>query len=369
MRVVFALHGTNKRFGIAKYFYLLARELRNLDVQVKIVTDSFDSLEFVHEACGADVDLMMLSPLARGVKDTAFYSWNLSRYLKSIRDDFDVLHTAHVNPFFYLQQRDHKPVVFQPFGNELFTLVGAGFSNSYCLFAQPVLRYCAEKATVVVSEGEFQHEEMRRFYPKMKALKVLPVGVDTSKVVRKTDYSRPDGVFDFLAVNSFDPWESMDTLVDAFATVFAQNLEQVRLTIVGGGPLKKAIRDKAESQNLPVTFRQNIPDDELYRLYAWADAFVCSTRESDFQMGVLEAMATGLPVLTSEFGWVPPCCATFYRSQSGDGKRPLASAMTRMVRTDQYKMAEIGKQGLEAVKQYDFAEIAKRAVKIYEEVA
>ena len=58
---------------------------------------------------------------------------------------------------------------------------------------------------------------------------------------------------------------------------------------------------------MPVTFLKNVPEVELQKLYAESDAFVCTTRETDFQMSVLEAMAAGLPIISTELRWLPEC--------------------------------------------------------------
>ncbi len=367
MKVVFAAHGTDKPFGISKYFSLLARELYRLGVDVEIIVDSEIGLTLIKTWCGLGPELTVLPYLARGSRGTAEYALRLSMHLKG-RSDFDILHTGHVTPFFYLMQPHHKPVVYQPFGNELFTLVGKGFSPAHCAVGQPVLRYCAHQASVVVSEGDFQEPEMHKFYPKMKKLDVLPVGVDVAYAKKKTDYNT-NGAFKFLSVNSLDPYEGMDMLLDAFSSACSYcAAHSLKMTIVGGGKLEDFLKEKARALELPVLFKKHIPEEELLELYATADALVCPTEETDFQMGVLEAMAAGLPVITTAASWVPTSCTTFANDVDATRRRHLTRAMLTMVQTSTAQRATIGHVEQADVQAYDFAVIARKAISIYKEL-
>lgn len=70
----------------------------------------------------------------------------------------------------------------------------------------------------------------------------------------------------------------------------------VRLVIVGRGPLKKALQKKADFGR--VFFVDSLPREELMELYKRSDLFVLASREMDpFGMVAAEAMHFGTPVL------------------------------------------------------------------------
>lgn len=361
MRVVLAAHNTAQWLGVNKYFYLLAGHLADLGVNVRVIVDAVEGLDAVHSVCGTrHVSTRLLKPTATGGPSTARYCWNLNKYLLA-EVDFDVLHCGHILPFFYLMNEERKPVVFQPFGNELFTLAGRGLNRWYCKAAQPVLRFCGERADMLLAEGDFQRMEMRKYYPKYfcgKDLGMLPVGVDTRGALRKTEYT-PHGPFQFLAVNSLLPYEGMDELVAAFRKVYKRCYS--RLVIVGAGSEKARLEELATGTD--VLFLEDVPEPLLRTLYADSDAFVCTTRETDFQMGVLEAMASGLPVLAREAEWLPGSVGWFQKDGSD-----LADKMFSLAAKPVSSKAEEGKRCLGEVQQYSFTRIAEKAVKIYEEV-
>ena len=353
MKVMLATHRTNQWLGVNKYFYLLGKYLARLGVEVNIIVDSMGGYDAVREICGDSVDIVTLGPTALGPISTARYCRNVANYLEG-HQDFDVLHCGHVVPFFYLAAKKRHPVVFQPFGNELFTLAGDGLNSWYCWMAQFVLRYCGEHADVLLAEGEFQLEEMRQYYPGVRRLEVLPVGVDTEDMVPK-DHHR-DGAFRFLAVNSLLTYEGMDDLIRAFREACVWT--DARLVIVGSGSEGERLRKMAVA--LPVEFREGLSETELEVQYVRSDAFVCTTHERDMQMGVLEAMASGLPVIARDARWLPDSVIRF------NGFTELRDEMIGLMATLPRKRREVAEKGLEEVRQYSFTRIAEKALEIYE---
>lgn len=358
MRIVIAAHGTERYSGIPKYSYLLAIALAKKGIDVLVILDSSHGQHKLQELCSNDADIRtsIVSPPVGNSLSMAKYSWNLARYLAGNRD-FDILHTSHVTPYFYLRRRHRKPVVFQPFGNELFTLAGKGLNSLYCKLAQPILRYCGNKADVLVSEGEFQHADMAKWYRRPESeLRVLPIGIDLPSLPVKRTYTR-QAVVKFLAVNSLYRYEGMNSLIEALKIAHRAS-GNISLTIVGTGPLEKHLKKKTD--RYPVRFLKELSELQLGKLYADSDVFVCTSRETDYQMGVLEAMAVGLPILSAPpREWLPPEAV-----QVSLGN--LASAMKVMATWTSEEAAVVGKAMHWTATQYDFKEIADKAVKIYE---
>ena len=368
MKVVLATHKTNQWLGVNKYFYLLGKHLAKLGVEVTIIVDSMKGVKAVNQCCDITTHTVYIPPTVNTVISTMQYCHNLAKQLKDM--DFDILHCGHVLPYVYLKKdiyvkttrsrretsyyRYHrKPVVFQPFGNELFTLAGRGMNRIYCKMAQPILRSCGENADVLLAEGEFQIDEMKQYYPKAKRIEILPVGVEP--MVQKKNYAVGKR-FQFLSVNSLLPYEGMDELIDAFAVLNSS----CDLVIVGSGSEEARLQRRVKWLNLRVKFLKNISERDLHTLYRESDAFVCPTYETDFQMGVLEALATGLPVISRAANWLPESVIQF------KNKIELADMMLMVSTTTSSTRAQNAEKGLKEVEQYSFTNIARKAVKIYE---
>lgn len=103
-----------------------------------------------------------------------------------------------------------------------------------------------------------------------------------------------------------------DRLLDAWPEV-VRRFPDARLVIVGDGPMRRRLTDQA-ARAAPgtVTLTGPVPDADLPRYYAAADAFVLPCRDNrrglqveGLGLSVLEASAAGLPVVVGRSGGSP----------------------------------------------------------------
>jgi glycosyltransferase involved in cell wall biosynthesis len=104
--------------------------------------------------------------------------------------------------------------------------------------------------------------------------------------------------FTFLYVGRLAPEKSVEVVLSAFARLSAQcPAGSVRLLVAGTGPSEAALRNQAPPG---VTFLGAVNRaTDLPALYASADAFVYASTTETLGLVVLEAMASGLPVVAT----------------------------------------------------------------------
>ena len=109
-----------------------------------------------------------------------------------------------------------------------------------------------------------------------------------------------------LYVARFQAFKNHALLLDAFAKL-AQDHPVVRLVLAGSGPLRERCEQQAADLGLAekVLFLGEVPYAELPAVYAAADVKAISSDYESFCFAALEAMSTGLPVLTTDCAWVP----------------------------------------------------------------
>ncbi len=116
------------------------------------------------------------------------------------------------------------------------------------------------------------------------------------------------GADEFVAlyVARFQAFKNHALLIDAFAR-FVRGHAAARLVLAGSGPLRERIERQAAELGLAdkVLFLGEVPFRELPGVYAAADVKVVSSDYESFCFAAIEAMATGLPVLTTDCAWVP----------------------------------------------------------------
>lgn len=138
-------------------------------------------------------------------------------------------------------------------------------------------------------------------------------GVDTEKF--EPAASKPPGVMpdafygpDQLVIGTvgrLQPVKDQVLLVRAFARLLRDSpglRPRVRLAIIGDGPLRATLRDCIAAEG--VTDATWLPGarDDVARLYQCLDVFVLPSLREGISNTLLEAMATGLPVIATSVG-------------------------------------------------------------------
>ena len=105
--------------------------------------------------------------------------------------------------------------------------------------------------------------------------------------------------FKLLYVGRVSREKGLDVLAESFRTVHAHRPD-MRLVIVGDGPYLEEMR--AQLAGLPVVFTGYLKGQALAEAYAGADLFVFPSATDTFGNVVLEAQASGLPVVVTSSG-------------------------------------------------------------------
>ena len=104
----------------------------------------------------------------------------------------------------------------------------------------------------------------------------------------------------FLAVGRFSPrHKGFDLLIQAFA-LFAQNNQEWTLDIVGDGPDKNLLQHMITEKGLEERIQLHPFTKEIQAYYSSANIYVLSSRWEGFGLVMVEAMAHGLPVISSD---------------------------------------------------------------------
>jgi len=108
-----------------------------------------------------------------------------------------------------------------------------------------------------------------------------------------------------LSTRNFEPMYNVACVLRAFARVQAR-YPDASLTLVGSGSQDSTLRTLAAEMSLRnVTFAGRVAPSEIARFYADADIYVQAPTIDNMPLSVLEAFASGLPVVSTEVGGVP----------------------------------------------------------------
>lgn len=289
--------------GITNYISLNKRYLEQAGHEVFVFT--FGDLDYKD-----DETRIFRSPGLQLV-DTGYYlSFHYSRQVKALLQTMDVVHVHH--PFLSgrLALRYCRPLRIPI----LFTS-----HTRYDLYAQAYLPLLPEEISatfletympsfcnavdLVISPSTGMAQVLQQLGVKSH-IEIVPNGVELQLFHQNGQFAqrtkigfKPEDII-FVFSGRLGPEKNLSFLIKAFAGV-AEAIENVHLVIIGGGPEEQALKNQAAGTGASkrVHFFGMLDYDLLPAYLAMCDAFVTASVTEVHPLSVIEAMATGLPVL------------------------------------------------------------------------
>jgi glycosyltransferase involved in cell wall biosynthesis len=173
-----------------------------------------------------------------------------------------------------------------------------------------------------------------------------------------------------LFVSSLWPYKNCDGLLRAWALARPE-LGDRQLAIVGAGRDEKylaSLRALAAELGIgdDVVFVGGVPLEETVHFYRAADVFVYPSLNETFGLPILEAMACGCPVVTSDTSAMPETAGG--AALLSDPKEPasIASAITEAARVGRDRLRDLG---LKRASEFTWGATGASTLDVYREVA
>jgi glycosyltransferase involved in cell wall biosynthesis len=281
------------------------------------------------------------------------------------RHRFDLVHChsayppAHVSRT--LRRLTGLPYVVRPHGADI--LPGEAIRSSWWL--EKRMLSALRAADAVVAQGAFLRDVVLDCGIPAGRVHVIHNGVDGSAFAASAPHPHPRPYV--LGLGSLVPHKGFDLLVRAFARGVPDDVD---LLIAGEGPERDSLRRLADDLGLAdrVHLLGNVMGESKVSLYRSAAVFVCPSRREPFANVILEAFASGLPVVATDVGG--------NRELLGDGAgilcRPddpasLAEGVGRVLREPD--LAEGLRRGAaETAARHAWRRVARRYVEVYRSV-
>ena len=165
--------------------------------------------------------------------------------------------------------------------------------------------------------------------------------------------------------------KNLETLVEAFAHV-AERAHDLRLVLGGERywqPTVDAVDRLVRERGLGdrVRWLGHVPDDDLPFLYRGAGVFAFPSRQEGFGLPVLEALASGTPVVCARATSLPEVAGPAALYHEPDDAAGLGSAMLRVL-DDPELARDLSARGRARAREFSWARTAAATLDVYREV-
>jgi glycosyltransferase involved in cell wall biosynthesis len=238
-----------------------------------------------------------------------------------------------------------------------------------------------ERAQKIIAVSQFTKYELLEYYkiPENK-IRVIHNGVDTKKFHPAQDKRKvkvalglnPDDIA-IVSVGRLYARKGLFTLIESIP-IITKRFSSAKFIISGKGQSDEMNKLIAHSEQLGVKdniiFTGYTPDQKLPKLYQAADVFAFSTFYEHHPFAVLEALSTGLPVVTTNVGGIPETIENGKNGFLVDPFKPaqFADRILYLLEhpAEAVEMGQLARKTM--LEQYDWRIVVKDAVKVYDEV-
>jgi len=141
----------------------------------------------------------------------------------------------------------------------------------------------------------------------------------------------------------------------------------IHLILIGDGPLSNYLQDLAKNLGVDrnITFLKSVPHSEIHKYYASANIFALPIKYGGFAIPVLEAMASGLPVVAPKRGLGEEPEIIDDAIMLVENTPESFKAAFQKLLSNQNLMTEMSKNGLAQIRELDGSIMERKEADLY----
>lgn len=361
-----------KRFGIEISALELLRELYKLNTRHELIVlaKDGDNNEFLKDHPEFNV---------RKVGGKFFVDFEqLYLPIAARREKLDVLHcTGNTTPVFSsvpIVQTLHDVIFMDPIPKT--DSAYQRFGNYYRRVVVPIV---SRKSDVIITVSEYEKKRIvERLRLAEDKIHVIHNGIATQfrkhedKQVLQTfvrKYNLPETYILFIGNSAHR--KNPERALEAYAR-YCNATGEASLALVTPGLSRDFVDQHLKSiQQEHVQNRVHTPgyidSEDLPLLYSCSSVFLFPSLSEGFGMPILEAMASGIPVVTSNISAMPEIAGQAARLVDPYDAEAMALALTQVL-SNSSERAELVAKGLRRAEEFRWSKVAERTLEIYERV-
>ena len=286
----------------------------------------------------------------------------------------DLLHVHYAIPHAYAGYMAKKmlkaegikiPMVTTLHGTDI-TLVGNH------PFYKPAVSFSINKSDVVTSVSQNLKEETYKLFNIKREIHVIPNFIELDKIKIDSNIACHRSVMAnenekiITHISNFRKVKRIPDVIEIFYKI--QQQIPSKLMMVGDGPEKEIAENLCQKLGISdrVIFFGN--SNEIDKILSYTDLFLLPSETESFGLAALEAMAWGVPVISSNSGGLPEVNfegVSGYLSDVGNTDQMAQNAIKILI--SETILAEFKENALAVANQFDIKNIVPLYEKLYEE--
>lgn len=224
-----------------------------------------------------------------------------------------------------------------------------------------VNRLSAKKAEEVITVSEFSKNQIHQLMGvKKNKIFVTHPGLTIDNGSMK-EYESYDKLPYFLFLGGFQKHKNVDRVISAFQTY--REKKECNLVIVGKGGPNLFSKKEVDFRKEGILYKGNVSEFELKVLYKNALALIFPSLFEGFGLPILEAMSSGIPVITSNRSAMPEVAGNAALLINPESEDEILEAMRKSQDLSTKEFLRI--KGYQNLERFDWAKTAKLTVQSY----
>ncbi|WP_347070033.1 N-acetyl-alpha-D-glucosaminyl L-malate synthase BshA [Flavobacterium sp. WV_118_3] len=229
-------------------------------------------------------------------------------------------------------------------------------------FYKPAVCFSINKSDVVTSVSESLRDETYRLFDIKKEIMVIPnfIEIDKNRIDENSPCHRSlMATKEEKIITHISNFRKVKRIPDV-VKIFNEIQKEIpsKLMMVGDGPEKEVAEKLCEDLGITdkVIFFGN--SSEIDKILCYSDLFLLPSETESFGLAALEAMACGVPIISSNSGGLPEVNKDGYSGYLSDvGNVQEMAANAIKILSDDEKLLTFKKNALEASKEFDIMNI------------
>jgi glycosyltransferase involved in cell wall biosynthesis len=219
-----------------------------------------------------------------------------------------------------------------------------------------------EKASCVIVDSQSISNDVIRYSSNKPLIVYHAVDLSRFKPISTRIFKKKT----IISVGSLTKRKGHEYLLGAIAKVLEINRD-IDFLIIGRGPEEANLKKLAEKLNIlnNVTFIEYLSDDKLPLYYSSSEFFVLATLHEGFGIVLAEAMACGIPVVSTNVAAVPEVVGDGGILIEPKNIDQLAGAMLKLLNDESFRQ-ELSRKALAQARKFSFEKRIDRIEEIYE---